>query len=482
MPMDGQKVARRSFFRTAALAAGIGAAGAALTGCAGRAAKVGTSARPTLATGEIVLHFAPNWQGASWNSTASSLNQDFIDQNYNARTPGVRVQVAGHVQAQADAQIAASLSGSGYMDVFQDCCDDLVTWENAGLLLPLDSYLQRDNVNVGIWPPRHLEVLTFDGSIHALPAYDGPVTVFYRQDILDSLGLEYPGPDWTYDQAAQIWSACAGTVNGQRRYGASLFFTPSYSQASWWMHGWGAAEMDPTGTVSGMDSAGAVACMSWVQNLARNQVVMPRGGMSLLQTGQCVFKQSGGWELLPAAQLLGSTVKWDVLPNPAWPAGPSTYNNIDFYAINAVSKHHEAAWQFLRWVCADPAYPRFQIKTTLVGPSLLSLWSEWEANVKSAAPPLANKQLHWLGDAESGGYAWPTIFFKYNATQADNLIDTWWGKVWALQATPPLAMQQLSQLITALEQAGGDMQAAAAAAAGRFPSQGPPIAKVTPGL
>ncbi len=192
-------IARRNLLRTVACAAGAGVAGAALAGCANGAGRASGSASPSLASGEIVLSFSPNWQGAAWNNTAVGLNQDFIDQNYTARTPGVRIRVAGHVQGQAVPQVAATLVGSGYMDVFQDCCDDLATWEQAGLLLPLNTYLERDNIDTKIWPTRHLEVLTFDGGIHAVPAYDGPMTVFYRQDILDSLAdaarlpAQYPG-------------------------------------------------------------------------------------------------------------------------------------------------------------------------------------------------------------------------------------------------------------------------------------------------
>ena len=477
---------RRQVLRAGTFAAGGLTGAGVLAACSGKAA-VGSgtpaNAAPTPAAGAIILNFAPQSATAG---TSVKLNQEFVDQAYNAKHTGVYVRVQPNIQGQASGQIAASIGLSGFMDVFQDCCDGLVAWESSGFLTPLDPYLKKDNVDTAIWPQRHLEVLTFGGQVKGLPSYDGPVTVFYRQDILDTLGLPYPSPDWTWQEAAAIWEACSGmTTSGskqQQRYGVSLFVTAGYEQIDWWLHGWGGALMDSTRTHCLADSAGGAACMDFIAGLNKNKVAMGRTGITEFAQGTAVFKQAGGWELLGVVQAVRDSVKWDILPSPKWPSGRSTFNNIDFYGLNAATKHPDAAWELLKWVGAAPDFQRFQMQLTLIEPSLLSLWDEWQASVLSVAPPLKGKALHWLKDAEVGGYAWPNRFFKFNAAQSDTVINTWFDSIWSGKTSGTLGLKQMSAQLNALEQAGSASANAATAVAKAFPTTGPVIAAVQPGL
>ncbi len=440
------RLTRRQWLRGVGLVAGAAVAGSALDAC-------GQAASPTAAASAITLHFAPNWQGAAWNATALSLNQQWFDANY--RVKGVRVQVHERVQGLATQQIAATIANSGFMDVFQDCCQDLVAWRDSGLLLPLDSYMQQDNVSPALWSRRHMQVLNYGGQQLALPAYDGPCTVFYRQDILDGLGLSYPNPDWTVAEMQKAAAAATGTSpQGQKRIGFYLLNNAWWGQINWLLAGWGASEMNADATVALMDTPGAVQMASFLQDGVRGGYLSVGGGVTALAEGKSAFQMLGGWSLYPAATQLGSSTKWDILPMPLFPAGRSTFDNIDFYAVNANTPHKEAAWELLRFVTAEPEYQRWQIKVTLIQPCLLSLWDEWEADIKAAAPPLQQKQLGWIKDAAVGGYAWPNLFFKYNAAQVDNLLISFIDQIWNGQLSPQLGMQELTQQINALQQSG----------------------------
>lgn len=481
---------RRDVLRSASVAATVVASSGVLAACAGQSA-AGSSATsnpalPGPAKGSIILNFAPNWQGASWNKTALQLNQDFIDANYNAKNPGVYVKVNAPVQGGAAAQITASIAGSGYLDVFQDCCVDLATLQTSGYLTPLNSYLKQDNVDQSIWNQRHLQVLTYGGQIMALPAYDGPVTVFYRQDILDQLGLEYPDSSWTYQEAQAIWQAASKTITkggkATRQYGVQLFNTGYDEMLDWWLEGWGTTKMNADGTQFTGNNPKGVACLTFLQDLATGQIAQGRSDVGPLASGQCVFKQAGGWELLPAAQQLGNKVKWNILPNPIWPAGRSTFNNIDYYVLNKATKYPQQAWELLKWVCAEPDYQSFQMQATLVQPCLNSLWDQWQTIALQAAPPLHGKDLKWISDAATGGYAWPNRYFEYSPVQAGNVMIQWGGEIWSGQVSAALGVQQMADQINALEAAGVTTQAAAQGMASKFPTNGPTLAAVTPGL
>ena len=479
----GRPPTRRALLRGAAAGAGAALLAPAL-GAGGTALAASGGAGPTAANPVTVLHFAPNWQGAAWNKTALTLNQEWFDGNYAPKHPGVRVIVNnGSVQGGASTEIASSLAGSGYTDVFQDCCEDLVVLFAAGILTPLDTYLKQDNINTSLWVKGHIEVLTFNGNLMALPAYDGPAVVIYRQDILDSLGLPYPDSSWTIAEATALWQRCVGkTTSGAKRSGASVFDSWPGS-LNWWMHGWGQSMMDATRTQPTLDSAKSVAMATYIQDNFANGVLSPRSGFSgPLNTGQCVFKQSGGWELLPAVQTMGQTIKWDILPMPYFPAGRSTFLNIDFYGMNTATKHPNAAWELLKTVTAEPEYQRFQMQATLVEPCLLSLWTEWESLVVSTAPLLKSKAIHWYQDAATGGYAWPHLFFEYQSVGADNLIGSWMGKIEGNTVAPAVGITQMQKQVAAVEATGATEATQTAAAAKLFPATGPTIAEMPAGI
>lgn len=488
--MFGTRSTRRQVLRGAAVATTAAASAGVLSACggtvAGGAPAAGSSVAPGPTAGDIVINFAPNWQGAAWNKTAAQLNQQFIDANYNAKNRGVYVKVNAPIQGGAQAQIAAAIAGAGVIDVFQDCCSDIAVLEASGYLTPLNSYLKQDNINTSIWNQRHLQVLTYGGELKALPAYDGPVTVFYRQDLLDQMGLSYPQPDWTYQEAQALWQSATRTVNqgGKpfHQYGVQLFNTSYDSQLDWWLQGWGTTKMNAAGTAVAADNPKGWSCLTFLQDLAKAGVAQQRSTVTPMANGQCVFKQAGGWELLPAAQQLGNKVKWNILPNPVWPAGRSTFNNIDYYVMNRATKHPEHAWNLLKWVCAETAYQTFQMQSTLVQPCLNSLWSKWQTIVLQAAPPLHGKDIQWIADAATGGYAWPNRYFTYAPTQAAAVVNNWGGQIWAGTVSPELGLKQMAAQVDSLEASSRQVSNAAATVQKAFPTKGAAIASVQPGL
>jgi len=483
----GGRLRRRDALRGAAAAATIGAAGPVLAACSTTTATKGSSALPAVAANVIELSAQVNNQGVPWNKTTIGLDQSFIDDNFNAKQTGLRVTVYPAGWGNASGQIAASIAGSGYPDIFHSCCGDLSLFEAGGWLTDLTPLLRKDNIDVGSWSKPHVDVLTFGGKILALPSYDGPGVIAYRQDILDEIGVAYPDASWTYKEAASIWQQCAtskyGTgTNQQSRVGVS-FFDPSYEWLNFWAHAWGGAEMDGARTTCLAGSSQAIGALAWVADLHKNKVAAGRNEVGYLTgNGRSVFSMCGGWDVFPLASQLGNKVKWDILPQPTFPGGRATFGNIDFYGLNTATKHQEAAWSLLKFFTYEPAWQQFQMKATLVEPCLLSLWDTWETIVKQTAPPLQNKQLHWYTDAARGGYAYPTLFFQYAASQASTLVDNRLQQIISGKVTAQEGMTQLANQIDALEQAAASETSLGAATAKEFPSNGPAIAAVAPGL
>ncbi len=91
-----------------------------------------------------------------------------------------------------------------HFDCFAEQGGSLVTWitdpalDFAGKVLPLDPLI---DANSSSWleeiNPALLEAARLDGSHYSLPVAIKPYLVYYNADLLKSLGLKDPSPDWT---------------------------------------------------------------------------------------------------------------------------------------------------------------------------------------------------------------------------------------------------------------------------------------------
>jgi ABC-type glycerol-3-phosphate transport system substrate-binding protein len=280
--------------------------------------------------------------------------------------------------------------------------------------------------------------------------------IFYRQDILDQLGLAYPDPNWTYADAARIWQAATGqNQDGTHRAGASFYW---HSEAlPFWLAGWGAQYMNAAQDRATMASAEGGAAVSYVEDLFKaGAAIDGEQNPLLLPRAQAVFAQYHSAHVINiGVGNLGNRYKWDLLPNPVWPRGRTTFVTIDCYMLNARTKHQSEAWTLLKWISGaegDLAWPKFQIQISLVTPSLISLWDYWEKTIVQVAPVLEGKALHWFYDAAKNGYDYPQLFFRYNPLSADALVNTWLGDIGAGKVGVRLGLQQMQNQVNALEQ------------------------------
>ena len=478
-------VARRRVLRAVAGMGGALAGAAVLGGCGTAGSVTRSKAQPQPSAGAVRLSFNCNWQGAPWNATAVRLVQDYVNTHFNAKQRKIWATVTGsNGQGQAQTVIAASIAGTGFPAIVEDCCSDLATYESGKWLLPLNTFLRQDNISTALWNQGHIQALSLGGNLLALPSYDGPMVMMYRQDILDQIGLSYPHPNWTYTEAQALWQQCARKASGGKsRYGAALEWLPS---PEYLFQGWGGTLMDAAHTRCLIDSPQCVAAGNWFYQQIFSGAATYRNDVSGLVSGREVFSMCGGWDVLPAAQQLGSTVKWNILPVPAWPKGFSTFTNIDFYGIDRAVRHPDAAWQLLRFLCVDPGFTRFQMQSTLVQPALLSLWSEWETVVKQTAVPLKTKHLKYFKEAALSGRAYPHMFFLNGAVQADQIIASGASQIASHKVSVSRGFAQIARQVNAWEKnaatAAANAVKIAAAMKKNYPTHGPSVAVVQPGL
>ena len=488
--------------RTAATAASAAVGGVVLAACgrstanaAGGAAGAATGVLPVPQSGVTQLTAMMNTQGSvAWNKTTQTLFQEFVDQhfNQNSQYKGLWLTCYPAGWGNASTQITDDIAGKGAADVWLFCCADIPTIEASGLAQPLDDLLRRDNIPVSLWSPGHIAADSYSGAVYGLPSYDGTLAIIYRQDVLDNLGLQYPDPTWSYQDAQNLWQSCTGkNAKGGKQAGVALYWSGVYEMIDWWLRGWGAREMSDNQTTATMATPQGAECFNYATQMFLDGVAINRGDPSQLTSGQAVFGQYHSALVVNAAQDLGTAFKWDFLPNPVWPAGRTTFVTIDGYMLNAESKNMDAAWEAMKWVnlgapngdgTYDYSWPKFQVQINLITPALLSLWDYWQTTVQVVAPPLKGKALNWWAEPSQKGYAYPTIFYKYQAVNATNIVDNWGAQIFAGKVSPTAGLQQMQQQINALEATSAAEIQAGAAVAKNFPVNGNAMAAVSTGV
>lgn len=475
---------RRRVLTWAAAAGGAIAAAGGLAGCAGGAAQSATGPAPQTTPVTTTLIVSIGFQGAgNYQGTMQKIIDEYISMHWLPTHPGVAVKtVAGSGSngnsVGASEVLTNSLAGQ-VTDVVTGCCSDIQTYNGAHLLMPLDPLLRKANVDTSKFSQGHLAALQFGGAQLALPQYDGPEVMIYNQAILDGLGLEYPDPSWGYEDAYKLWSACTSKVKGKAITGVGLD-TGDYN---WLVHAWGGVETND-GTVAKFDSDQCAGAFTWMRDGQLAGVIGGGGSTGDIKSGHYAFGANGGWTIESAALDLQS-MKWDYAPMPKFPGGPSTFVNNDFYAINQYTKNSiDLVWDIFNFIVLDDGFQKLIYQTTFVTPNRTDLWDAWIQIVRAVAPPLKNKHLEYYQGAMN--YGWSNQFFKYNALTVQNLKGSWINKIYAQKVDVRLGLQQLTQQINAIETAGAAYAAVEASgakkAATEFPTTGPSVAMVQPGL
>ena len=410
------------------------------------AAACGRVARPQLAQGSTVVTLAP-WQGwrifggAHWASFVQSGLRHFEQVNR-----GLRVKLIG--SGGSGSFLPAILAGAG-PDVFQDWA--LAPYLEAGAVLDLAGYLRQDNVSLGLWSPGQVRAMRVGGGVFFLPCYIHVDAMAINLDALDTLGLKYPAPDWSYEDAARLFTAATRHKAGQTSPGVHLHFSgnslgvPQADLSTYLLHGFGGSLMDASRTRCTLGDAASVAAVQWADQLYWSGAA---GGTSK-DLAHTPFQEIGSNALLAELQTWGTAFRWTYFPVPRYPAGRSSFEATDYHAVSAGTRNPEAAWQLIRFLSADPWWSRWAMTHVLRTPSLVSLWEEYVARVEAVAPLARGKGLKWFIEA-ARHWGVANRVFRYQEVEAVTIANTALAQAFTHQQSVSTALRDAARRIDAL--------------------------------
>ncbi len=430
-------------------------AGAVLmAGCARSGASAARSQpMPANPTTKLVFYAKPVNAQVDQN-TIQHIMQEVLAPFY-ATHRGVAIQI--FTNKPPTSQFVADILANQQVDVFHD--NYFAPYAGQNLLIPLQTYFQRDQVDPSIWNPAQYALYNTPAGPLAVPTYTGTSVLAVNRGMLSPAGVSYPSVAWTSQDFVSTCGAIARPGGPKPTYGGTIFWwsTGPAQQASWVFRGFGGNQVTPgdPAAPSQLSAPQNLAALDWLYHeLFWPQVCVPLNvaGRTQFVQGQCAMIDIDTWNLLAFAQALSSTaVNFDFVPYPVLPAGRATFCTADFYAIAANCKQVDGAWELLRWVSTEPQWQRASFRYALLSPALNSLWEEWATVVQQVAPVFNGKSLQWFGDAASKGYAYPVEYYPYADQQVWTMIAPYFADLYARKLSVTGAARTIDQRVNAFE-------------------------------
>ena len=292
----------------------------------------------------------------------------------------------------------------------------------GGYLYDIAPYVKTDNVDLNVFSSTQLQRYYYNGGFYGLPMYLGTIALQANLGMIDAMGLPAPTTSWNYLEWERIMRAT--TDPGKKTVGALGF--PTVFPNEYIYRGFGGGIVTPADAARcGLNSAGSVACTSWVRdmNLVLNRALgaATAGVGDAFAAGRGATQLQGIWGVVFSLAALQG-LNWDFLPMPAWPQGPTCFATSDLWGISANTKYPQAAFELVKYVATEPYFPRMFTKGWLLTPSLKSVWPEWIEEVKAVVPFARDKNWEAFSELPLTNRAFTHAPFAYNSVEAYNLL------------------------------------------------------------
>jgi len=288
----------------------------------------------------------------------TGASQAIIDE-FNASQDRITVELLelpADEGAQHDAYVT-SFSGEG---TEYDVINSNVIWPpefaDAGFALPVDRFVERDNINLDDYVEGYIDAYTFRGQMWGMPWYGNAGLLYYRTDIVDT-------PPSTWDELIEMAGEYAG--QGGTTYGYAfqadqyeglvcnaVEFIASYGGEI--MDGDGNVTVNNPATIKGLEKLVEIAQADFVPadivNFKEHET------LTSFIAGDVVFARNWPymWGIAQDEEESDVAGKVGTAPLPAGDAGSASALGGWGIMINRYSEHPEAAWEFVKFLTGEP--------------------------------------------------------------------------------------------------------------------------------
>jgi multiple sugar transport system substrate-binding protein len=232
---------------------------------------------------------------------------------------------------------------------------DLPKYVRADLILPLDSFIKKDNINLNDYEESMVKLYNFRERQYAMPKGLDVVVVFYNKNIFNKYNVSYPKHGWTWNDLIRIgtdFKSKAGNYNNKiYPLVMELDPQPSYFNLIYQENGY---VFSADGLKNGFGLPQDAEAFKKILYLMETgimpsyTILSDTKGTDLFLSQKAAMLYMGSWQ---AANFEKASFadKIGVIQMPKIKNNVTVVGGIG-YCISNQSKHKEAAWKFVKFL------------------------------------------------------------------------------------------------------------------------------------
>jgi multiple sugar transport system substrate-binding protein len=252
--------------------------------------------------------------------------------------------------------LTTRMAGGKGPDVVSMNFENMRRFASLGALAELDYFIQRDNYDMNQYYENTVKMWQYQNRQYAIPATFSTVALFYNKAIFDSAVIPYPDQDWDWKKMVEVGKLVTRDTNGDGiidQFGTSIAWWPVYLYMN------DADVLTPDGMKCALTQPAAVEALQKMVDLSLVDKIAPtrgdlatQGDWDMFIAGRLAFWPTGPWAVVPFQENI-KNFDWDIADMPGLKKR-ATFLFGNSYAIPVDSKHHDAAWEFVKFATGQP--------------------------------------------------------------------------------------------------------------------------------
>lgn len=276
---------------------------------------------------------------------------------FEEQNPGIKVEVYYAPNADYVDKIFNLIAAGSAPDVIKVDGYYFPQFVEAGVLLPLDEYAERDREFMdGFFPhtfmPNHQ---IYDGVLYGIPNGDSARGMFFNVDMFNMAGVELPTDQaaagrWDWDAYVDAARKLTRTVDGNVvQWGTQV--SGDIRVLINWIKMNGGSLLNEDKTAATLTTPETLGAIEFQQSLYREHgVAKPGLGTNQFVSGELATMINGIWA---AQSLTDVPFEWDAGPLPEGSNGLWSMYKPNSYTIAKATKHPDEAWELIKFLTGD---------------------------------------------------------------------------------------------------------------------------------
>jgi multiple sugar transport system substrate-binding protein len=285
-----------------------------------------------------------------WSS--STLENDALNAQVAAfEEANPTIDVTVNLVPSYDETIQAAFASGDPPNVFYVDSSKLPDWAEAGVLASGEGKIE----NLDDHYPALLEAFTYNGTLYCPPKDFSIMALQYNKDMFDAAGLEYPTPDWTWDDLRAAAEKLTGTdADGNTVLG--LVTPPNFERWLPFLYQAGGSVLNDDWSEVTLDSDQAREALDFYVGMVNDGIAGPPTavdagwGGEAFGNGRVAMAMEGNWVITYLLDTFPE-LNWGVTELPKHPSGgQATMVFTVCYGVAADNDHPDESWKLANFL------------------------------------------------------------------------------------------------------------------------------------